>query len=230
MKKSYKLTFSVKSPDEKGATFNELENLIKKEFLENQLDYEFSDYEFEELKDLKARNQEIVKLRKKGFTYQYIGDKFGLTRERVRKIIKDAGLVPNTPIEAKILSYEKSELITYKEISRLTGLTTNGLENLRGKGEFPEPVGKMSAVNLSGKSSLVNYWEKKMIFRWLEQRFEKVKDQLSQSINKSLKEYRLKPTHPKVRGMTNKLNFLSSKPFSEKHWVGHLTKYTIDWR
>ena len=54
------------------------------------------------------RNQIIVKLRKQGFSYQYIGDKFGISRERVRQVLKKEGVIPNTPPETQILySYEK---------------------------------------------------------------------------------------------------------------------------
>ena len=177
------------------------------------------------------RNQIIVKLRKKGFTYQYIGDKFGITRERVRHILKKEGVVPNTPPETQILySYEKSELLTTREIAFLIGLHRNRMGTLRHQvNQFPEPIGKMRATRKDGKTSLFNYWDKKVIYKWLEERFEEIKDQLSQSIKYHITVNRYKMTNPKVRRRTNKLNFLSSKPFSENHWVGNLTISTKDW-
>ena len=122
MKTTYKLTFSVENSDKKKENLSELEKLIKKAILESYLDYQFTDFKCdkkidlkaeklksEKLKaeELKARNQKIVKLRKKGFTYQYIGDKFGITRERVRCILKDAGIVHNIS-KAKIIASPKS--------------------------------------------------------------------------------------------------------------------------
>ena len=39
-----------------------------------------------------ARNKKIKELRKKGFSYQKIGNKFNLTRERIRQIINNLTL------------------------------------------------------------------------------------------------------------------------------------------
>ena len=36
---------------------------------------------------LTLRNDEILKLREKGYTLQRIGDEYGITRERVRQIL-----------------------------------------------------------------------------------------------------------------------------------------------
>lgn len=244
MKTTYKLTFSVENSDEKKENLSELEKLIKKAILESYLDYQFTDFKCDKKIDLKAeklkseklkaeelksRNHEIVKLRKKGLTYQSIGDKFGITRERVRCILKNAGIVHNVS-KAKIIAYQKSELLSYEEISKLTGLTIKGIESLRQKNEFPDPLGKMKGVSYSGQIHQLNYWDKKVIYKWLEERFEKIKDQLSQSINSYITKRKMATTNPIIRGMTNKLNFLSSKPFSEEHWVGHLTKISKDWR
>ena len=41
---------------------------------------------FKEYMKIQMRNAEIVRLRADGWTLQKIGDKFGLTRERVRQI------------------------------------------------------------------------------------------------------------------------------------------------
>lgn len=41
-----------------------------------------------ELVELHNRNEEIVKLRLQGKTYQEIGDRFGITKARVHMIIK----------------------------------------------------------------------------------------------------------------------------------------------
>ena len=50
------------------------------------------------------------------------------------------------------------------------------------KNQFPEPIGKMRGKKSDGKTCLFNYWDKKVIYKWLEGRFEEIKDQLSQSI------------------------------------------------
>lgn len=42
------------------------------------------------------RTQEMVRLRAQGMTLQAIGDEYGMTRERVRQILKDAGVTPRT--------------------------------------------------------------------------------------------------------------------------------------
>ena len=41
-----------------------------------------------------ARDQEIVALHRSGLTLQELGDRFGLSRERVRQIVRRAGPSP----------------------------------------------------------------------------------------------------------------------------------------
>ena len=176
------------------------------------------------------RNQIIVKLRKQGFSYQYIGDKFGISRERVRQVLKKEGVIPNTPPETQILySYEKSELLSMSDIAFLVGKKRTVMESQRKFNQFPEPIGKMRGKKSDGKTCLFNYWDKKVIYKWLEGRFEEIKDQLSQSIRYHITVKGYKISNPRVMRRTNKLNFLSSKPFSENHWVGHLTKSSVGW-
>lgn len=40
------------------------------------------------------RNRRIVELRQGGLTLAEVGAKFGITKERVRQIVKEAGVVP----------------------------------------------------------------------------------------------------------------------------------------
>ena len=54
-----------------------------------------------------------------------------------------------------------------------------------------------------------------MIYKWLEGRFEEIKDQLSQSIRYHITVNGYKISNPRVMRRTNKLNFLSSKPFQK---------------
>ena len=45
------------------------------------------------------RNRRIVELRQSGLTLAEVGAKFGITKERVRQIVKEAGVVaePQSP-------------------------------------------------------------------------------------------------------------------------------------
>lgn len=47
------------------------------------------------------RNKEIVKLNKQGWTLQAIGDKYGLTRERIRQILVKSKIKPTEVRKAK---------------------------------------------------------------------------------------------------------------------------------
>ena len=104
------------------------------------------------------RNQIIVKLRKQGFSYQYIGDKFGISRERVRQVLKKEGVIPNTPPETQILySYEKSELLSMSDIAFLVGKKRTVMESQRKFNQFPEPIGKMRGKKSDGKTCLFHF-------------------------------------------------------------------------
>jgi len=57
----------------------------------------------------KSRNEEMIKLRNKGHTMQSIGDKFGITRERVRQILMKRN--GTTEMDGLITRYKLSKII-----------------------------------------------------------------------------------------------------------------------
>src|SRR3990167_3171196 len=54
------------------------------------------------------RNKQILKLRENRFKLREIGEKFGITRERVRQIIIEKGAVKKRRVKSEIRSYLES--------------------------------------------------------------------------------------------------------------------------
>lgn len=63
------------------------------------------------------RNQNIISLREQGVTYQYIGDKYSLSRERVRQIINECKRQDLTGIK-KVMDIEVGEYPTQEQLQR----------------------------------------------------------------------------------------------------------------
>jgi len=74
-----------------------------------------------------ARRDEIVKLRKAGQTYLKIGERFGISKERVRQILKEIS-VPKKP------SLEFDIMLTAGEAARMLGVHENTVRRWSKKG------------------------------------------------------------------------------------------------
>jgi len=66
-----------------------------------------------------ARRDEIVKLRKAGQTYEKIGRRFGISKERVRQILKENPALPQKPD----LGFEA--MLTTRDVARLLNVHIN---------------------------------------------------------------------------------------------------------
>jgi DNA-binding CsgD family transcriptional regulator len=74
-----------------------------------------------------SRNSEVILLGRKGLTYQAIGDRYGITRERVRQILNQAGVTEERKAEKERRDAELIALceegLTYQAIADKCGLT-----------------------------------------------------------------------------------------------------------
>jgi excisionase family DNA binding protein len=75
-----------------------------------------------------SRRDEILKLRKQGMTLQGIGLKYGITKERVRQIIKPPSRAPRQGFKV---------MLTISEAAQLLGLHINTFRRWANKGLFP---------------------------------------------------------------------------------------------
>lgn len=77
----------------------------------------------------------MLELRKRGWTLEKIGNKFGVTRERVRQIIGTKFKPPSLRLllkDVKPLIFEMRKVHTYKEIGKIIGLSSKQIYNILG--------------------------------------------------------------------------------------------------
>lgn len=77
-------------------------------------------------KDFSARNNEIISLRKQKLTYQQISEKYGITRERVRQILRKVGkdgVIDRSPFIDEKWLREKIKTTKPKDIAKELNLT-----------------------------------------------------------------------------------------------------------
>jgi len=65
-----------------------------------------------------SRREELIRLRETGLTYAEIGRRFGITKERVRQIVKGKP-------ESKLPNLESKLMLTTSDVARLLGLHGN---------------------------------------------------------------------------------------------------------
>jgi len=90
---------------------NFIKNILEKELQEKNLIYPF-------IRDLTQREKVILSYRKKGLSLQEIGDKFGITRERIRQIEEKAKrkLEYQAEIMANLVARLSENLFTEDEV------------------------------------------------------------------------------------------------------------------
>ena len=167
------------------------------------------------LKD--KRNQTILQMRKEGYSLQKIGDKFCVSREWIRLILKrEFGIT-------KKISYDFQNEVqeneyTVKNISELTGFCTGNLKVLSDKGLLPKPSRKQTKKS-EHKGIDKWFWNKTDIDRWIEIRRKYLKIHIEKSINNRLgppAPYKFQ--HDKVQSLYKLLQIISSD-----FWKGNLT-------
>ncbi len=85
-----------------------------------------------------TRRDEIVKLREAGLTYAAIGSRFGISKERVRQILKGNPGRQKPDLQSKVM-------LTTSDVARLIGVHTNTVRRWNGKG-----IIKSYRINLRG--------------------------------------------------------------------------------
>jgi len=79
------------------------------------------------LRALGTRRDEVVKLRQAGLTYAEIGRRFGISKERVRQILKPKPISQKPALQSKIL-------LRTGEVGQLLGVHVNTVRRLSQKG------------------------------------------------------------------------------------------------
>jgi len=79
------------------------------------------------LRALGTRRDEVVKLRQAGLTYAEIGRRFGISKERVRQILKPKPISQKLALQSKIM-------LRTGEVGQLLGVHVNTVRRLSQKG------------------------------------------------------------------------------------------------
>ena len=162
------------------------------------------------------RSLQMIELRKQGETLQSIGDKFGICRERVRQILKKAGIknikeIPNQNYEG---------LLSLNQIIKMTGFTKERIYSLTSDKKFPEPITKRF---LPKNGSLENLYDPEEVNSACKFLFDKFILQLKEKLeSKKFGNFRYTYAYHK-KLIEKQLDFLQSKPFSSNHWHGQLS-------
>ena len=74
-----------------------------------------------------SRRDEVVKLRETGLTYAEIGSRLGISKERVRQILKGKSVLQKPGLDSKVM-------LTTADVARVLGLHTNTVRRWSNKG------------------------------------------------------------------------------------------------
>jgi transposase len=92
------------------------------------------------------RNKKVCEMRQKGYTYEEISDKFGITRGRVYQILRDNGLIlpigtdkPRRPEDGP------EDLISFAECARIAGVANSTVTSWATRfADFPPRYGRLA--------------------------------------------------------------------------------------
>ena len=161
-----------------------------------------------------ARNEIILRMRKEGYTLQKIADRFDVTREYIRQILKKefdiTGHISFDPRE-EIMSDEYSVF----DLVELTGYEMEYIRVQLAKNWLPKPSRKLEKSVSGGINHC--FWKKTDIDKWIQLKIKYLKIALEGFINERLA-YPYKFTHHRIQ---KRYKFLIS--LDSGGWKGNLS-------
>jgi len=161
-----------------------------------------------------ARNEIILRMRKEGYTLQKIADRFDVTREYIRQILKKefdiTGHISFDPRE-EIMSDEYSVF----DLVELTGYEMEYIRVQLAKNWLPKPSRKLEKSVSGGIDHC--FWKKTDIDKWIQLKIKYLKIALEGFINERLA-YPYKFTHHRIQ---KRYKFLIS--LDSGGWKGNLS-------
>jgi len=161
-----------------------------------------------------TRNEIILRMRKDGYSLQKISDRFDVSREYIRQILKKefdiTGYVSFDPREEI-----KSDEYSVFDLVKLTGYEMQYIGVLLRKELLPKPSRKLEKNVISGIDNC--FWKKTDIDRWISLKIKYLKIALEGFINERLK-YPYKFTYYKIQ---KRYKFLLS--LDSGGWKGKLS-------
>ena len=161
-----------------------------------------------------ARNEIILRMRNEGYALQKIGDRFNVSREYIRQILKKEYDITGS-IKFDPHSLTKADEYSAFDLAELTGYEFNYIATQLKKNWLPQPTRKVEINKWCGIDYC--YWKKSDIDRWFEIKIKYLKLALEGFIN----ERRADPykfTHYKIQ---KRYKFLIS--LDSGGWKGKLS-------
>ena len=150
------------------------------------------------LREIKEdRNQLILSMRKEGYTLQSIANKFGCSREWIRRLLKDE-LNTTKKFVFKPEEYCGADEYTAHDIVELTGYPLEYLANLISKNWIPKSIRVMN-TEINNKIER-HFWKQTDIDKWIKLKIKYLKIALEGYLNSRLNHIpAYKFTHPNLQ-------------------------------
>ena len=161
-----------------------------------------------------ARNEIILRMRNEGYALQKIGDRFNVSREYIRQILKKEYDITGS-IKFDPHSLTKADEYSAFDLAELTGYEFNYIATQLKKNWLPQPTRKVERNKWCGIDYC--YWKKSDIDKWIQLKIKYLKIALEGFINERLA-YPYKFTHYKIQ---KRYKFLIS--LDSGGWKGKLS-------
>ena len=161
-----------------------------------------------------ARNEIILRMRNEGYALQKIGDRFNVSREYIRQILKKEYDITGS-IKFDPHSLTKADEYSALDLAELTGYEFNYIATQLKKNWLPQPTRRVERNKWCGIDYC--YWKKSDIDRWFEIKIKYLKIALEGFINERLA-YPYKFTHYRIQ---QRYKFLQQ--LNAGKWKGRLS-------
>ena len=161
-----------------------------------------------------ARNEIVLRMRKEGFALQKIADRFNVSREYIRQILKKEYDITGS-IKFDPHSLTKADEYSAFDLAELTGYEFHYIAKQVKKNWLPQPTRRVERNKCCGIDYC--YWKKSDIDRWFDIKIKYLKIALEGFINERLA-YPYKFTHYRIQQRYKFLQELNSG-----QWKGKLS-------
>ena len=161
-----------------------------------------------------ARNEIILRMRNEGFALQKIGDRFNVSREYIRQILKKEYDITGS-IKFDPNSLTKTDEYSALDLAELTGYDIHYIAKQVKKNWLPQPTRRVERNKWCGIDYC--YWKKSDIDKWIQLKIKYLKIALEGFINERLA-YPYKFTHYRIQ---QRYKFLQQ--LNAGKWKGRLS-------